>query len=68
MDNKLKLEFQFATLLTSNDADDVVALASIEKSSVGRILRNSILFETNRRRPEIETHKRLSKSRSVASA
>jgi hypothetical protein len=30
MDNKLKLEFPFATLLTSKDADDVVALASIE--------------------------------------
>jgi hypothetical protein len=59
MDNKLKLEFQFATLLTSKDADDVVALASIEKSSIGRILRNALLFEIERHRHEIENFKRL---------
>ena len=61
-----KLDTQIATILTDKDAEDVGVLASIEGSSVARILRNLVLFEVERRRLEIENYKRLMKSRSAA--
>jgi hypothetical protein len=54
-----KLTTHLTTQITSNDAEDVRALASIEFSSVGRILRRAILVEIERHRPEIEKYKRL---------
>jgi hypothetical protein len=61
-----KLGTQISTILTNRNADDVEVLASLEGSSVARILRNMVLFEVERRRSEIENYKRLSQSRSVA--
>jgi hypothetical protein len=61
-----KLDTQIATILTDKDAEDVGVLASIEDSSVARILRNLVLFEVERRRLEIKNYKRLSQSRSAA--
>jgi hypothetical protein len=61
-----KLDTQISTILTNRNADDVEVLASIEGSSVARILRNMVLFEVERRRIEIENYKRLSQSRSAA--
>jgi hypothetical protein len=61
-----KLDTQISTILTNRNADDVEVLASLEASSVARILRNMVLFEVERRRLENENYKRLSKSRSAA--
>ena len=61
-----KLDTQIATILTNKNAEDVGVLASIEGSSVARILRNMVLFEVERRRIEIENYKRLSQTRSAA--
>ena len=61
-----KLDTQIATILTNKNAEDVGVLASIEGSSVARILRNMVLFEVERRRLEIENYKRLSQTRSAA--
>ena len=56
-----KLETQLATLITSKAAEDVGVLARLEGSSVGRILRNAIMLEVERRRNEIENYKPLNK-------
>ena len=61
-----KLDTQIATILTNKNAKDVGVLATLEGSSVARILRNFVLFEVERRRNEIETFKRLSQNRSAA--
>ncbi len=52
-----KLDTHLTTLTTSKAADDISVLASIEGSSVGRILRNMITAEITRRRNEIENHR-----------
>jgi hypothetical protein len=52
-----KLDTHLTTLTTSKAAEDIGVLASIEGSSVGRILRNMITVEITRRRNEIENHR-----------
>ena len=54
-----RLSYQIATLITTKSAEDVTALASIDFSSIGRILRRAILVEIERHRNEIEKHKQL---------
>jgi hypothetical protein len=61
-----KLDTQISTILTNKNAKDVGVLATLEGSSVARILRNLVLFEVERRRNEIENFKRLNQSRSAA--
>jgi hypothetical protein len=52
-------EFQVATLMTNKSHEDIMVLAAIEGSSVGRILRNAIMDVIERRRHEIEKYRRL---------
>ena len=52
-----KLDTHLTTLTTSKSAEDIGVLASIEGSSVGRILRNMVMVEITRRRNEIENHR-----------
>jgi hypothetical protein len=51
-----KLDTHLTTQITSNDADDVRALTSIEFSSTGRILWRAILVEIERHRHAIENN------------
>jgi hypothetical protein len=52
-----KLDTHLTTMTTSKAAEDIGVLASIEGSSVGRILRNMVMVEITRRRNEIENHR-----------
>ena len=52
-----KLDTHLTTLTTSKAAADIGVLASLEGSSVGRILRNMVMVEITRRRNEIENHR-----------